>query len=476
MVISQPCPAIVTYIQIYHPKLIPYLAPADSPMMHTIKMIKRFYPQYSNHKILILSPCIAKKREFQEVGMGDYNVTLKSLTKHIENSRIDISRFPKQDYDNPPAERAVLFSTPGGLLLTALRENPDIIHLSRKIEGPEIIYKYLSNLEHDVEKGYSPLLVDCLNCEMGCNGGTGTVSADKNNDELEFLIAQRSRNAIKEYASDQMPDIHDTINRHWEKNLYKRTYKDLSSNYQNQVMIPTPSQIEEINHKLLKFEKKDSLNCHSCGYLTCEKFAISIFNGLNTIDNCYYYIKRRMKNEYDYLTQNVDQMLSKMKQVSEEHMNAGQKALQGMLVRIQNIVSVVNQTRDTITELETSNGQIGEIIKVIHKITKQTNLLSINASIEATRAGLSGKGFTVVAKEIKKLAEETNKSIIAIQSTVSHIQNSTKDAVNYIQKSSHEVQDGEDMVSQVTTILNKIMNETNEVVKMISNVVDNVKN
>ena len=60
-VIAQPCPAIVTYIETYKPELLPYLAPADSPMLHIIKMIKEYYPKFKNHKIAVISPCAAKR-------------------------------------------------------------------------------------------------------------------------------------------------------------------------------------------------------------------------------------------------------------------------------------------------------------------------------------------------------------------------------------------------------------------------------
>ena len=53
-IIAQPCPAIVSYIEIYRPELLPYLAPADSPMLHTIKMIKTFYPQYAQHEVAVI--------------------------------------------------------------------------------------------------------------------------------------------------------------------------------------------------------------------------------------------------------------------------------------------------------------------------------------------------------------------------------------------------------------------------------------
>lgn len=120
-VIAQPCPALVSFIELYHPELLKYLSPGDSPMMHTMKMIREFYPKYRYHKIAVISPCIAKKREFDAVGTGDYNATMSEIEKHLKENHISLSSFPETDFDNPPAERAVLFSTPGGLMRTAER-------------------------------------------------------------------------------------------------------------------------------------------------------------------------------------------------------------------------------------------------------------------------------------------------------------------------------------------------------------------
>lgn len=125
-VIAQPCPALVTFIEIYHPELLEYLAPADSPMLHTIKMVKEFYPKYRNHKVAVISPCVAKKREFYETKLGDYNVTFASIYNYLKNNRINLESYPEVPFENPPAERAVEFSTPGGLMKTALRDVPNL--------------------------------------------------------------------------------------------------------------------------------------------------------------------------------------------------------------------------------------------------------------------------------------------------------------------------------------------------------------
>ena len=103
VVVSQPCPALVSFIEIYQPELIPYLAKADSPMAHTVECIRHFYPAYRDCKIAVISPCFAKRREFDENNRGDYNVTMKSLNAWFLQNSIDLSTFPKLPYDNPPA-------------------------------------------------------------------------------------------------------------------------------------------------------------------------------------------------------------------------------------------------------------------------------------------------------------------------------------------------------------------------------------
>ena len=99
--IAQPCPVVVNYIEIYQPQLIKYLAPVDSPMMHTIKMIKHFYPEYQNHKIVVISPCATKKQEFDSVREHVLNVTFDSIHEYLKNNQIQITAYPAIEYTNP---------------------------------------------------------------------------------------------------------------------------------------------------------------------------------------------------------------------------------------------------------------------------------------------------------------------------------------------------------------------------------------
>ncbi len=316
LVIAQPCPALVNYVEIYRPELIPHLAPADSPMLHTVKMIREYYRDFGGHRVAIISPCIAKKREFFETGLGDYNVTMSALSSYLQEHNIRLSGFPETDYDNPPAERAVLFSTPGGLLRTVERWNPDAPKIARKIEGPHVIYEYFDQLDRLRRERKAPLLVDCLNCDLGCNGGTGTDSTHSSPDDLEKLVEMRNQKMqahhrrvgpFSGYRTKRA--LKNLIEEYWKPNLYSRSYENRS--FQNTIRVPSEEEKKKIYLTMEKTQEKDFFNCNSCGYGTCEKMAIAIFNGLNKYENCHHLMLTRAekaKAEIQSLTMKAESL------------------------------------------------------------------------------------------------------------------------------------------------------------------------
>jgi iron only hydrogenase large subunit-like protein len=392
-IISQPCPAIVTYIEIYKPELLPYLAPADSPMVHTMKMIRTYYTQYAQHNIAVISPCIAKRREFDEVGIGDYNITFQSLKCLIEDNHADLSSFPALEYDNPPAERAVLFSTPGGLLRTAERVVPTIGNITRKIEGKELIYPYLDTLYDEIQAGRAPVLIDCLNCHMGCNGGPGTLNQDEPADKVEFYVEKRNKEARKKYSS--VNEVDDVLNKYWKRDLYMRNYEDLSNN--NIVKIPNEDQLRELYQSMRKFRDTDFYNCAYCGYNSCEKMAIAIFNGLNSKENCYQYKSSIIEEMASNVKETSDNLNLKSSTIKSS-VNQIHKVTTNLKLEFDRLLTMVNSNRNKLDDFD-------KIVNTLTVISGKTNLLALNAAIEAANVGEKGKGFAVVAAEIRKLAE-----------------------------------------------------------------------
>jgi hypothetical protein len=476
-VIAQPCPALVTFIEMYRPELIPYLAPADSPMMHTMKMIKRYYPKYRDYKIAAISPCYAKRREFDACGLGDYNVTFNSIQQYLDKRGDSISSYPEKDYDNPPAERAVLFSSPGGLMRTVGRYDPDVNTHTRKIEGSPEVYHYFAHLSQSIKKGNAPVysLIDCLNCHMGCNGGAGTGNRGKHLDDVEYLVEKRAREVKKRYQPRGFAKlfrknrIEKILDAHWEEGLYTRSYIDRSAIFKERVINPSQADIDVMFVNMHKTKPEDILNCGACGYRSCEQMAVAIINKLNKRENCQYYMEfeKNLSNEQkmkDAVNTVLDRVLEEMNKSIEgisslseeihsaaEHVLSSSSIIEEMVKNIHSIDTTLNHNAATVLKLNETSAEgkkritkIGELIGdvssqanaliqsclVIGDIADQTSILGMNAAIEAAHAGDAiGKGFAVVAGEIRKLADNSGRQAKEISGSLKNIKDLIDDSL-----------------------------------------------
>ena len=140
------------------------------------------------------------------------------------------------------------------------------------------------------------------------------------------------------------------------------------------------------------------------------------------------------------------------------------------LAKMRAIAESVNATARKVEELGKSSDQIGRIIGVIDDIADQTNLLALNAAIEAARAGEQGRGFAVVADEVRKLAERTTSATKEVAQMVQGIQTETTTAVAAMHDGSNQVQDGLQITARAGDSLKEIIHMAEQVGEMITHI------
>jgi methyl-accepting chemotaxis protein len=172
----------------------------------------------------------------------------------------------------------------------------------------------------------------------------------------------------------------------------------------------------------------------------------------------------------------VHQVSEHSQKAAESSHKAAQAARQGgevvkeTLATMRSIAESSRTVASRIAELGKSSEEIGKIVAVIDDLADQTNLLALNAAIEAARAGEQGRGFAVVADEVRKLAERTTKATQGIGNMIESIQTETRNAVQAIELGNHDVEAGVEKTTASGTALKEIIEMSEQVGDMISQI------
>jgi methyl-accepting chemotaxis protein len=191
-------------------------------------------------------------------------------------------------------------------------------------------------------------------------------------------------------------------------------------------------------------------------------------------------------------TEAVEKISDKMNTVSENtksvsnltdnaktSASAGEDAIEKAINQMEIIEKKTNETSTIISELEEKSIKIGQIVDTIGSISEQTNLLALNAAIESARAGEAGKGFSVVAEEIRKLAEQSQQASKEIAEIIADVQNKTNSAVLVMNENSREVDTGAKVVNIAGTSFGEILQmikEISEQIHEISKSINDINN
>jgi len=149
----------------------------------------------------------------------------------------------------------------------------------------------------------------------------------------------------------------------------------------------------------------------------------------------------------------------------------GQRAVQNSIAGMNEIRDQIQETSKRIKRLGESSQEIGEIIELISDITEQTNVLALNAAIQAASAGEAGRGFSVVAEEVQRLAERSGEATKQIGALVRTIQTDTQDAVSAMEKSTEGVVEGaklSDAAGQSLSNIGRVSRQLAELIEAIS--------
>jgi twitching motility protein PilJ len=191
----------------------------------------------------------------------------------------------------------------------------------------------------------------------------------------------------------------------------------------------------------------------------------------------------RQSREIKQAGDNVLDMAKSMNQVSSEAMESAQVARQSLeaaqkgSAAVENSIKGMNEIREQIQEtskrikrLGESSQEIGEIVELISDITEQTNVLALNAAIQAASAGEAGRGFTVVAEEVQRLAERSGEATKQIAAIVKTIQTDTQDAVSAMENSTRGVVEGAKLSDAAGQALQEISSVSTNLASLIESI------
>ncbi len=223
--------------------------------------------------------------------------------------------------------------------------------------------------------------------------------------------------------------------------------------------------IQDSNHQLVESAQTSSVNCN------------------NTADNLDEQTREteQVATAITEMNSTANEIASNAQAASQVANTAQNAAKDGMssvgdtVKAIEQLAAQLNSASSVIEKLSAQSATIGQVIEVIQGVAEQTNLLALNAAIEAARAGEQGRGFAVVADEVRKLAQRSSESTEQIQSIVLSIQNSTKEAVDSINQGNVLSQSCVDSANISGDQLNALLSQMTDIAERnehIANAVD----
>ncbi len=176
----------------------------------------------------------------------------------------------------------------------------------------------------------------------------------------------------------------------------------------------------------------------------------------------------------DEMAVNISQAVTLARKIGDDTKTNASQAARGneaagaVIKSMEKIGSKAEQAVESVAKLDQGSRQIGDIIEVINEIADQTNLLALNAAIEAARAGEHGKGFAVVADEVRKLAEQAKSSTNEISEIIKMLSSAIDSTIDAVQASGEQINDGTSLAKEAGEVLREIETTASQTVTAVS--------
>ncbi len=309
--IATSCPAVVAYVERYHPELVDRLAPIVSPMVATARALRHMHGQ--DLKVVFVGPCIAKKGE--AVGENvpdeiDAAVTFIELRQMLDEANVRLDDNEGGDFDPPHAGPGALFAISRGLLQAA-----DITEdlMDGRVVATDGRTNFVQAIREFGSGDLDARLLEVLCCN-GCIMGAGMTTGAP-------LFSRRSR--VSRYVRSRIADRHDDDNA---RLLSKLEEVDLARAYAPQdqrLAVPFEEEIRQIMARMGKHDPEDELNCGACGYDTCREHAVAIFKGLAESEMCLPHTIDQLRRAVDELAETQEALMQSEKLASMGQLAAG---------------------------------------------------------------------------------------------------------------------------------------------------------
>ncbi|MGD8451749.1 MAG: [Fe-Fe] hydrogenase large subunit C-terminal domain-containing protein [Phycisphaerae bacterium] len=352
--IATTCPAIVGFVERYHPELVPMLAPVVSPMLATARALHRLHGD--GLRLVFIGPCIAKKGEAFSApvsGEVDAALTFIELEEMLQRHAIKPESVSPSDFDPPHAGVGALFPISRGMLQAAQLPEDLLAGEVVAADGHSEFVEAIREFEHGDLQARLLEVLCCNGCIMG-PGISGSAPLFNRRAQVSRYVKRR---------------IYDRDREHWHEYWSQLIDLDMRRTFtphDRRVGAPSADELSEILGRMGKFSPEDELNCGACGYETCRAHAVAVYKGLAESEMCLPNTIEQLKQTCKELEVSNQQLATTQEALmqSEKLASMGQLAA-GIAHEVNNPLGTVLMLSHTLLEELKSDGRQREDLTLI---------------------------------------------------------------------------------------------------------------